>query len=197
MENVIGDTYMVVTIVFLTFIVVAQGFAILVLAKDTARLIGLAESGFSGANAISVGTAVPTFEATDIRTGRQLNNSEVLDNRLVFLFLSSECFTCKAIAAGLRGMSDESLQRLAVVWHGTLLSSRRYLSDLPNSAIVLSADDSHITTKFRVRGFPVAVAVDKSWHVEAVRFPETAEDIQEYLVSPVVDTQLSISVSAA
>jgi hypothetical protein len=156
--------------------------AIMVLVREVARLRNQAELGFAAApERLPLSSSVPPFTARELKSGTLVAGRNFAGQRSVFLFLSTDCSTCAAIADGLRRWSTEELRGLAVFCNGEESRCRRLAGRLLEAVPVLRNADMNVFERFRLKGFPVAVLIDETSKIAGFRYPSSAEDVHSAL----------------
>ena len=163
-----------------------QAIAILVLMRKVASIQRLVEvGGVTLTNPFTDHESAPDFEAVTLASNALVRSADLHGEHRVLLFLSPTCRECAAIAEGLANARADFLRSLVIYWDGTLRECERF-ARLPfeSTVTVLRKADHNVSGLYRVRAFPAAVLIDKSWRVTGFRYPSDLSQVLEYLGAP-------------
>lgn len=147
--------------VVLWAIVLFQALIILGLVRTVRELQTVVESGRLPRR-LPVGTVSPDFRGSDLRTGAEIDSSELIGRELVILFLSDGCPTCRRLADGTRHVPVEPGQARIAVCHGGAREASTFVDLLASDISVLADSDGAVFSAFAITGTPAVVVVDET-----------------------------------
>lgn len=161
-------------------IVLFQGLIILGLVRTLRELQNVVESGRLPRR-LPVGALSPDFKGTDLRTGAEIDSSELIGRELVVLFLSDGCPNCRRLADGTRHVSVEPGQTRIAVCHGGAREAGTFVDLLASDIAVLADSDGAVFSSFAITGTPAAVIVDETGSVSGSGGPRHSGELAALL----------------
>ncbi|HEY4027428.1 MAG TPA: hypothetical protein VGO86_13445, partial [Candidatus Dormibacteraeota bacterium] len=135
--------------VVLWVVVLFQGLVIVGLLRTLRDLQNVVESGRLPRR-LPVGAVSPAFKGTDLRTGAEIDSSELMGRELVVLFLSEGCPTCRRLADGTRHVPAEPGQTRIAVCHGGAREAVTFVDLLASDIPVLADSDGGVFSSFAI-----------------------------------------------
>jgi hypothetical protein len=162
--------------VVLWAIVLFEGLIILGLVR-TLRELQTAFEGGRVPQRLPVGAYAPHFKGADLRTGTEIDSSELIGRELVILFLSSGCSFCRRLADGTRHVPVEPGQTRIAVCHGGAREASVFVDLLASDVAVLADSDGALLSSFAITGTPAAVVVDEMGRVSGSGGPRHSGEL--------------------
>jgi hypothetical protein len=157
-------------------IVLFEGLVILGLIR-TLRELQVAVEGGRLPQRLPVGAYAPHFAGTNLRTGAEIDSSELIGREVVILFLSDGCAFCRRLADGTRQVPVEPGQtRIAVCYSGPREASA-FVELLASDIAVLADSDGAVLSSFSISGTPAAVVVDETGRVSGSGGPRHSGEL--------------------
>lgn len=160
----------------LVAIVLFQGLVILGLVRTLRELQNVVESGRLPRR-LPVGAAGPDFQGKDLRTGAEVNSSELIGREVVVLFLSDGCPSCRRLADGTRHVPVEPGQIRIAVCHGGPHEAGNFVDLLANDFAVLADPDGAVFSSFAITGTPAVVVLDQAGAVSGSGGPRHSGEL--------------------
>jgi hypothetical protein len=157
-------------------IVLFQGLVILGLVRALRDLQSAMEGGRLPRR-LPVGAQSPRAAGTDLRTGAEIDSSELIGRELVLLFLSNGCPYCRRLADGTRQVPVEPRQTRIAVCQGGAGEASTFVELLAADIAVLADADGAIFASFAITSAPTAVVVDELGRVSASGGPRHSGEL--------------------
>jgi len=157
-------------------IVLFQGLIILGLVRTHRELQDAVESGRLPRR-LPVGAQGPDFRGTDLRTGAEIDSSELTGRELVILFLSRGCPYCRRLADGTRQVPVEPRQTRIAVCQGDAREATTFVDLLASDVAVLADPDGAVFSSFAITSTPAAVVVDETGRVSGSGGPHHSGEL--------------------
>lgn len=148
-------------LIVLWAIVLFEGLIILGLLRTVRDLQVAVESGRLPQR-LPVGVHSPRFRGTDLRTGAEVDSSQLIASELVVLFLSEACTFCRRLADGTRQVPVEPGQARIAVCQGGAHEARTFMDLLPSDVVVLPDPDGAVFASFGISSTPSAVVIGET-----------------------------------
>lgn len=166
-----------ITIGLLWLIAIAQAVVIVALVHQVSAIREMANTGAAVTVDLPIGSKAPHFTATDLRSQSAIHSLTLGGRRLVMCFLTPDCYVCRTLALELSNNSAEELAGLIVYYDGSIDDGGSILRSLADKVLVLCKDSVDVSGLFHVDKFPIAVAINESWHVTSISHPIRATDL--------------------
>jgi peroxiredoxin len=114
---------------------------------------------------LPVGASSPRFTGTDLRTGAEIDSSDLIARETVILFLSHGCPDCRRLADGTRQVPVDPGQTRIAVCHSGPREASAFADVLAADFVVLADPDGTVFSAFGITATPAAVVVDRTGRV--------------------------------
>lgn len=163
-------------LVALWAIVLFEGLVILGLLRAVRDLQVAVESGRLPQR-LPVGARSPRFTGTDLRTGAEIDSSQLAGRELVVLFLSEACTFCRRLADGTRQVPFERGQARIAICQGGANEAATFIDLLASDVAVLADPDGAVFATFGISSTPSAIVVGETGAVLASGGPHHSGEL--------------------